>query len=229
MRVIVVRHHDVDDPGFIGAAFAARGGDLDIHLFPDEGTLPSLDGADHIVVLGAKWSVYDDATIGDWMGQELDWLREADARGIPVLGICFGAQALSAAHGGSVEPVGRFEIGWTKVDSTDTDIIEPGPWLEFHRDRCVPPAQARVLATTEVGVQAFVIGANLAVQFHPEVDGPQLRRWLDDADCAAEAAAAGQEEGTFMAETIAEEGAAAARADRLVGVAIRIAQEHASA
>jgi GMP synthase-like glutamine amidotransferase len=228
MRVIVVRHHDVDDPGFIGAAFAARGGELDIHLFPDEGTLPSLDGADHIVVLGAKWSVYDDATIGDWMGQELAWLREADARGIPVLGICFGAQALSAAHGGSVEPAGRFEIGWTKVDSTDTDIIEPGPWLEFHRDRCVPPAQARVLATTEVGVQAFVIGPHLAVQFHPEVDGPQLRRWLDDPDCAVEAAAAGQGEHKFMAETIAEEGAAAARADRLVGIAIRIAQEHAS-
>jgi hypothetical protein len=29
-RVIVVRHHDVDSAGFIGAAFEARGAELDL-------------------------------------------------------------------------------------------------------------------------------------------------------------------------------------------------------
>ena len=58
-------------------------------------------------------------------------------------------------------------------------MIPAGPWLEFHGDRCLLPAGATVLARNEVAVQAFRIGRHLAVQFHPEVDGPQLKRWLD--------------------------------------------------
>ena len=59
MRVIVVQHHAIDDAGFIADAFAARGASLSVHLFPDGGPLPPLDGVDHVIVLGAVWSVYD--------------------------------------------------------------------------------------------------------------------------------------------------------------------------
>ena len=82
MRVIVVRHHGIDDAGFIGDAFAARGGEIAMYLFPEDGPLPALDGVDHIVVLGAKWSVYDEATIGDWIGDELAWLRPSRPMGL---------------------------------------------------------------------------------------------------------------------------------------------------
>ena len=115
-----------------------------------------------MVLLGAKWSVYDEATIGDWIGAELDWLRQADRDGVPVLGICFGAQALSAALGGQVEPIGRPEVGWTVIESLAPEIIEPGPWLEFHSDRCLPPARATILARNGTGVQAFSVGATAA-------------------------------------------------------------------
>jgi GMP synthase-like glutamine amidotransferase len=122
MRVLVIKHHDIDDPGFIGSAFTDRGAVLVTHLVPDDGPLPPLDGIDHIVVLGAAWSVYDTKTIGHWIDSELDWLRGADAGGVPVLGICFGAQALAAALGGRVEPAPRPEIGWTTIES-----LGPGP------------------------------------------------------------------------------------------------------
>jgi GMP synthase-like glutamine amidotransferase len=222
MRVIVVRHHEVDEAGFIADAFAARGARLSTHLFPGDGPLPALDGVDHVVVLGAVWSVYDEAAIGSWIGAELDWLRQADRAGVPVLGICFGAQALSAAHGGQVTAASRKEIGWTMVETLDPDIIEPGPWLEFHGDQCLPPAEATILARNEVGVQAFTLRANLAVQFHPEVDGPQLERWLAGGG-RAEAQRAGQDPDEFIARTVAEEPAAAARAGRLVAAALRLA------
>jgi GMP synthase-like glutamine amidotransferase len=222
MRVIVVRHHEVDEAGFIAAAFTARGAQISTHLFPGDGPLPALDGVDHIVVLGAVWSVYDEATIGSWIGAELDWLREADRAGIPVLGICFGAQALSAAHGGQVTAAPRKEVGWTMVEPLDPGVIEPGPWLEFHGDQCLPPADATILARNEVCVQAFSLRANLAVQFHPEVDGPQLERWLTDGG-RAEAERAGQDPDEFIAATREQEPAAAARADRLVAAALRLA------
>ncbi len=222
MRVIVVRHHDIDDAGFIEDAFRARGAELRAHLFPADGPLPSLDGVDHVVVLGAVWSVYDDKAIGHWIEDELDWLRKADVAGVPVLGICFGAQALTAALGGQVEAAPRSEVGWTMVETLDPDVIEEGPWLEFHGDRCLPPPGARLLARTEVGVQAFSVGQHLAVQFHPEPDAAQVARWLADGG-KAEAERAGQDADKLIARTAAEGPAAARRADRLVAAALRLA------
>jgi GMP synthase-like glutamine amidotransferase len=222
MQVIVVRHHGIDDAGFIADAFAVRRATLSVHQFPKDGPLPSLDGVQHVVVLGAAWSVYDEAKVGDWIGAELDWLRAADAAAIPVLGICFGAQALSVALGGRVEAAPRSEIGWFTIETVDPTLIEPGPWLEFHGDRCLPPPGARLLAKTDVCVQAFSVGRHLAVQFHPEVDGDQLGRWLTDGG-RAEAEAAGQDPDEFLAQTRAEEPAAARRADRLVATALRLA------
>ncbi len=216
MRVLVIRHHDVDTAGFIADAFEARGAEITMHLLPDEGPLPAFDGFDHIVVMGAISSVNDP---DPWIAAELDWLRAADRAGLPVFGICFGAQALCAALGGRVEAMERKEIGWFTVSSLDSEAVPAGPWLEFHGDRCLLPAGAEVLARNDLAVQAFRLGRHFAVQFHPEVDGPQLKRWLD-GHTDAEIAAFGIDPDQFLADTIREEPAAKARAARLVAAAL---------
>jgi GMP synthase-like glutamine amidotransferase len=224
MRVLVIRHHEEDSAGLVAAAFEAHGAEFSVHMFPQDGPLPAVDGTDHVIVLGAISSVYDDGPARDWIAAELAWLRRVDEAGVPVLGICFGAQALAAALGGGVEAAARKEVGWTVIDSVDPELIPPGPWLEFHGDRCILPPQARLLASNEVGPQAFRLGPHLAVQFHPEVDGPQLKLWLD-AGGREEAIRAGHDPDKLLAETIAQEPASRDRADRLVATAIRIAQD----
>jgi GMP synthase-like glutamine amidotransferase len=222
MRVVVIKHHEIDDAGFIAAAFAARGAEVSEHLFPADGPLPALDAIDHVIVLGATWSVYDQDAIGHWIGDELAWLRDADDAGVPVLGICFGAQALAAALGGDVRPAPLKEIGWTMIDSLDADLIDAGPWLVFHSDQCVLPPGARLLARNDVCPQAYAVGKHLAVQFHPEVDAAQLERWLE-AGGRAEAEAEGQDPAALLARCAQEEPRAAGRADRIVATALQIA------
>jgi GMP synthase-like glutamine amidotransferase len=222
MRVIVIRHHAEDSPGYIGQAFQERGADVSTHLFPRAGSLPQFGGADHVVVLGASASVNDAARLA-WIADELAWLRDVDSAGVPVFGICFGAQALCVALGGKVEAAPAKEIGWKLVRTADPELIPAGPWLEFHADRCLPPQEARILAINEVGVQAFSIGRHLAVQFHPEVDGAELTLWLE-AGGRSEVAEAGHDCEAFLAQTIAEEPAARVRADLLVATALRLAE-----
>ena len=220
MRVVVVRHHDVDSAGFIGTAFEERGADLDVRLFPDDGPLPGLADVDHIVILGAYPSVNEDLP---WIADEVAWIREADQAEVPILGICFGAQTLCVACGGRVERAPRMDIGWTMLDPADPDLVPPGPWLEFHGDRCLVPGTARVLAASDLCVEAFTIGRHLGVQFHPEVDGAQLKRWLDHAS-GADATRAGVNLDDFLARTIREEPAARSRAAALVSTALRLAR-----
>lgn len=222
--VLVIAHHPEDHAGFIGEAFQARGARIITHLYPQDGPLSEPGAADHVVVLGASYSVYDDGDLRPAIATELDWLRRAEAAGVPVLGICFGAQALCAALGGQVVPAPLREVGWRLVATGDSGLIPAGPWLEFHGDQCLPPASARILARNEVCVQAFAHGRHLAVQFHPEVDGDLLRAWLE-AGGRTEAISAGQDPDAFLAETAAAEPAARARAFALVDAALKIARE----
>ena len=74
-----------------------------------------------------------------------------------------------------------------------------------------------------MAVQAFGIGRHLAVQFHPEVDGPQLKRWLD-AHTDANPATLGIDPDEFLADTIREEPAARDRTARLVEAFLRLSR-----
>src|SRR5262249_51226417 len=143
-----------------------------------EVAFPDPTAYDVVVAMGSPWSVYDDELIGSWVRPELEFLRRAHENGIPVLGICFGGQALPAALGGAVVPPPESEIGWYAVRSREPDLVEPGPWFEWHHDCWVAPPGARVLAGTPVSEQAFVVGASLAVQFHPELTPAMLEGWL---------------------------------------------------
>jgi GMP synthase-like glutamine amidotransferase len=186
MRVLFVQQDHVSPPGPVGEAFADRGYDVEEFLVvPQERfARPGVDAAfpdptryDAVVPMGAPWSV-GAADIASWVSAELAMLRTAVTAGVPVLGICFGGQALAAALGGAVEPAPATELGWVEIGTDDPDLVAAGPWFQWHQDRWVLPPGAREIARTPVASQAFVVGRSLAVQFHPELTPPQLDGWL---------------------------------------------------
>ncbi len=215
MRVLVIAHHGEDSAGFVGDALEARGAKLATHVFPDDGDLPPVEDFAAAVVLGARWSVYDDATVGRWIGEEIDWLHRADSTGVAVLGICFGAQVLTVAFGGAVERAPAPEIGWTTVEPVGPLVVGPGPWFQFHYDRCALGPGAVLHARTGIAPQAFSIGRNLGLQFHPEVGADLLREWFEHGEREL-AQQAGLDPEVMLADTAAEEDAARGRAAELV-------------
>ncbi|MEZ5227867.1 MAG: gamma-glutamyl-gamma-aminobutyrate hydrolase family protein [Acidimicrobiales bacterium] len=184
MRALIIVHDPGSQTTLVGERLVQHGielVDLEIATFDDPSSdvpFPDPTDFDLIVPMGAIWSVYDEATIGTWIGRELEFLRAAGAAGVPVFGICFGFQALASAHGGRTIPADTPQVGWCSIESSVPDVIAEGPWMEWHYDRSDPPADAEILARDATCVQAFRLRSNLGVQFHPEVDLDHVERWL---------------------------------------------------
>jgi GMP synthase-like glutamine amidotransferase len=214
-RVLIIRHHSEDRPGLVGEAFEARGFELDVVMMDAESPTPSVAGYDLLVVLGSKHAVYDEEIEAAWFGRELEVLAEADRLKVPVLGICFGAQALCVHYGGVVKPSGEPEIGWYKIEPLAESGVDEGPWFEFHFDHCIPPPHAELWARSPRAVQVFAIGKSVGVQFHPEIDDVQLGEWFAGGDDNG-AREFGLEPADLLAQTAIETPAARVRTAALV-------------
>lgn len=194
VRALFIQHDPGSQPGLIGAELERHGFELE-HLpmarsIADgtyEGEFPDARDFDLLVPLGAIWSLYDRRAVGTWIDRELDLLRQADSEGVPVLGVCFGGQALAAAHGAAVLAADRLEIGFSRVETDAPDLVPPGPWMQWHNDRFELPEGATEVARNGSSSQAFRLRRNLGLQFHPEVDATILASWFEMAGAAAEA------------------------------------------
>ncbi len=221
MRGLAIEHDPTGHAAVVGEALERRG--VELETFPVVGDVRNPvsdrefpDPGDHdlVVVLGAVWSVYDDARIGTWIHREVDFVREAHDAGAAVLGICFGGQVLSAALGGTVSRAPTPEFGWLSIDSDLPDGLSPGPWFQWHYDRFTVPESATEIARNRNGPQAFCMGRSLGLQFHPEVDSGLLAEWLVIG--GEELRAHGVDPDEMAAETARLESSASRRTQRLV-------------
>jgi GMP synthase-like glutamine amidotransferase len=181
----LVLEHEPDAPAGLLAEWAAERG-VALEIVAVGAPIPDPDGRPFLVTLGSEASAFDDAV--PWLAAERAVLDRALARDVPVLGICFGAQHLARALGGSVGRAVRPEVGWLDIETLDPAVVPPGPWLQWHRDAFTPPPGAELLARSPVSAQAFRAGRHLGVQFHPEVTRAIVADWLaDDPEAVHEA------------------------------------------
>jgi GMP synthase-like glutamine amidotransferase len=172
----LVLQTQADAPPGLLAGWAARHGlELDVVRVDRGESLPEPREVDFAVALGSEHSVVDGGR--RWIKHEIEWLRAADAAAVPILGICFGAQALAAALGARVYRLPEPEIAWIEVETLDEDRIPAGPWLAWHEDGFELPPLAYELARNAYGVQAFCHRGHLAVQFHPEATAEIAADW----------------------------------------------------
>ena len=178
-RLLVVEQQPDAPPGLLGEWAAERGIAMDV-VRPAAGeALPPAADLEAVAVLGADASVHagDEA----WIGEEVAWLRDVVAARVPVLGLCFGAQALAAAMGATVARLARPEIGWVTVEDVDPldGLDVAGTWFAWHEDGFAVPAGAQHAGRSAAGAQAFVAGPHLGLQFHPEVTPAIDDGWLE--------------------------------------------------
>jgi GMP synthase-like glutamine amidotransferase len=213
VRALLLKPHPYSYPGLIGDAASERGVELVEHVASEDERIPELDGFDLLVCMGAPWSVYGEE-VAPWIGTALERFRSAVQRDVPVLGICFGAQAFAQALGGEARRARASEVGWREIETDDGAVVPAGPWFMWHSDTFTLPPGARELARTPVGPQAFALGPHLCVQFHPEITPGILDAWIehDDEDFRRN----GVDPESVLEQTRAELGRARVRARELL-------------
>ena len=158
-----------------------------------------------IILTGGPQSVYaDDSFLPP---------KEIFELGVPILGICYGAQAMAHVLGGSVKPAQVGEYGKTEVEVVGASKIFVGvekksvAWMS-HTDRIFSAPENFVVtaATKNCPVAAMENPAKnfYALQFHPEVvhtvEGAKIfSNFVDVCGCRRD-----WKMSSFVADTIAQ-------------------------
>jgi GMP synthase (glutamine-hydrolysing) len=205
MRKLLVLQHAATEPlGVLDPMLRQWGFRIRyVNFSRDPEARPDVGRYDGLVVLGGPMNV-DQAGRYPHLAVEIEAIREAMRREMPVLGICLGAQLLAAALGASVRPHTVPEIGWYQLHPTaaarEDRLLRhfdgSQPVFQWHAYTFDLPRGAALLASTDsCSHQAFRFGERAyGLQFHLEADEALIRRWLSVPAYRAEVGAEGVEE-----------------------------------
>jgi GMP synthase-like glutamine amidotransferase len=186
MPVVVFRHGPQEVLGSLSVAFERRHIPcrvVDLGARPAD--LPSLSGTQGLVLMGGSMSANDDLP---GLRHEMQMIRVAVERGLPVLGICLGAQLVARALGARVYTNPAREIGWRQIRFTaaaSADHLFHGlsgaPMVfKWHAETFDLPPGAQLLAYSDhCRHEAFRVDDQIyGVQFHPEATPSIIADWL---------------------------------------------------
>src|SRR5215208_6208874 len=199
-RALAIVHQADAGPGVFDEAIRGVGAELDIWSISDDAEPPADPaGYDAVLSFGGAMHV-DHEDEHPWLAPEKALLADLLAGGIPLFGVCLGAQLLAEAAGTAARRSTVPEIGWFDVELTAAGRDDPvmGPLAPvftafgWHSYECPLPPDAVPLAGSETCLQAFRIGERAwGIQFHAEVSTADAEFWIRHYDTDPDAVAAG--------------------------------------
>ena len=189
MHFVIFQHLDIEPPALIAELLLEQGHRLSIiHLDQGEPLPQSINGIEGVIIMGGPQSAND--THLPYIRQELAWLQKAIADGLPMLGICLGAQLMAGAAGAEIGPSPARELGWYPIYPAGADPLfaslpaEGLAVFQWHGETFTLPAAATLVAThPDVPQQAFRLGkSQYGLQFHVEVTEQIIEDWIEAGD-----------------------------------------------
>lgn len=176
LKALILQKEDPTPPGHVTEWLTSLGAEADTLRTDLEDRDVDPAAYDLVVSLGSEFAAFDDSKA--FVRREEKITRDAFEKDVPFLGLCFGGQMLARVLGSENYRSDTAEIGWLPVRTADPALVSEGPWFQWHFDVFTTPPGATVVAETDVGVQAFVAGKSLGLQFHPEVTTQIMDDWV---------------------------------------------------
>ena len=181
-RVLAILHRENSSTGRVGCLLRAAGFVVEERRPCCGDPLPHPSSYAGVAVFGGPMSVNDPLP---FLAKEAELIERTCREGVPLLGICLGAQLLAKVLGARVDthPEGAVEAGYYVLRATDAGRAlcgapMPDHVYHWHEEGCDLPVGADLLAESDgFPIQAFRHGAAVALQFHPEVTYKMMCRW----------------------------------------------------
>jgi len=144
MNVHVLQHVPFEGIGSMECWLADQNANTRYTRFYESTKLPDPRQIDLVIAMGGPMSVNDERE-HPWLASEKEFIRQSTRFGLPVIGICLGAQLIANALGARVYPGSHTEIGWFPVEALDTDgdvfqLPSGVPVFQWHRETFDLPA-----------------------------------------------------------------------------------------
>lgn len=187
-RVVLVRHGDGPEDDRV-TAWVLAGGLIPDSRRPFQGDLLGKVTEDvaGTVIYGGMYNAYDTAK-HPFLNEEYRWIGAVMEAGIPLLGICQGAQMIAHHQGAwaGAPDHGCHEFGYYQISPVaGAEDFLPAPLYvtQAHFHTFDLPGGAQHLARSDLFEnQAFRLGDTVyGLQFHPEVTWPIFQRWQSNA------------------------------------------------
>jgi GMP synthase (glutamine-hydrolysing) len=197
VHVLAVIHGEKVRAGIFGDVLRQRGHQLEEWSLAWDVPPPRpLDAYGAVLVFGGAMHA-DQDDHHPWLREENFILQRLLGLGMPLLGVCLGAQLLAKASHAGVRPADTAEIGWHPVELTDSAAEDPifarlprrFHAFQWHYYTYDLPAGAHELASSDVCTQAFRLGERAwGIQFHAEVNRETIESWVtaDEREVPAE-------------------------------------------
>jgi GMP synthase (glutamine-hydrolysing) len=188
-RVLVFQHVAAEPLGTLDPMLRNRGHRIKyVNFHRDPDAKPDISRYNALIVLGGP-QMPDQGKKHPHLNVEMRCIEQALKLGIPVLGICLGAQLLAYTLGSGVRPLEKWEIGWYDLSPMPAAAADPlfcalthsHPVFQWHGYTFDLPGDSIHLARSEACPnQVFRYGANAyGLQCHLELDEPLINRWLN--------------------------------------------------
>lgn len=175
MKAYVLQHVPFEGLGSMVEWLSEHKAEVEYIRFYQSWTLPDLGIDDLVISMGGPMSANDELACS-WLKPEKKFIQEAVGRGLPVIGVCLGAQIIASALGARVFANPEKEIGWFPIESVDSksDVFRfPRRATVFHwhgETFDLPQGAVHLARSRFCENQAFQFGQRvIGLQFHLEV------------------------------------------------------------
>ncbi len=191
-EVLIIKNSENEGPGSIEEYLTSRSIKFQLVDAGHGQAIPPVARFAALIILGGTMGVYEMDRYPH-LKRVASVINDAIELGIPVLGICLGAQLIANVLGNKVYKGPKKEIGWRKISPTPfahedkvfSSILEPfGDTVvfQYHNDTFdLPHGAVRLASSRMYQNQAFRYGSNCyALQFHLEVTPSMIHHWCSD-------------------------------------------------
>ncbi len=183
--VAIFRFNQIEGPGYF-VDYLDQQGISWVLIAIDQGDAVPAEASAYagICLMGGSMSVNDPLP---WIEPVCALVRDAVARGVPVIGHCLGGQLMSRSLGGRVIRNAVKEIGWSTIEAQPIPVASewlgafsgsPMTVFQWHGETFSIPEGATLLAGNAFCAhQMFVMGPHFGMQCHIEMTPAMISDW----------------------------------------------------